>query len=148
MGSEFEFYHGVALCRIIHNDHLKSIRSFRKDSNSAYIINEEVGIYIKYCTKRLTPWHFTFMPAHIDELFSFIGKLNKVFLVLVCKNDGIVCLNSEEIKVVLDKTAQKAQGIAAYRKPREEYRISGFGGDIKYKFANNQFPNLLFEGLK
>lgn len=145
MSSEFEFYHGVALCRIIHDNKLESIRLFKKDSNSAYIVNEKVGIYIKYSTKRMTPWHFTFAQVHIEELFNLIDKLNKVYLVLVCKDNGIACLDSDEIKMILDNSLNKAQSVCASRKPREKYKVSGTGGIIKYKFADNQFPSRIFE---
>ncbi|MCQ9206868.1 MAG: hypothetical protein NG740_03190 [Omnitrophica bacterium] len=144
MSNEFEFYHGVALCRLIHDKRLQSVALFRTDRNSSYLINVSIGIFIKYSTKRLTPWYFTFMPHHIEEFFDLTKHKLKTFLLLVCKNDGIVCLNVTEVKMVLDIEYTKNQGISVSRRPREKYKISGPLDNIKYKFGDNEFPEKIF----
>ena len=143
MSYEFEFYHGVALCRLIHDGRVNTIKLYSEGSNSAYIINDEIGVYLKYCTKRLTPWQFTFSKIHCDELFTMINKFKNVFLVLVCHDDGIVCLNADEIKILLDYPTDRTQGISAARRPREKYGVSGKDGKLSYKFSDS-FPQDIF----
>lgn len=145
MTSEFELYHGAALCRIAHDERTKSICLLNKNSNSSYLVNDEIGIYVKYSTKRMTPWTFTFSPIHIEELLNLEKKADKVFLVFVCKDNGIACLDIEEAKSVLDISLEKNQGVSASRRPREKYKIAGTQGKIKYKFGDNQFPNRIFD---
>lgn len=147
MSYEFEFYHGVALCKIIHNAPYTMIKLYSGSSNSSYVINNNIGIFIKYSTKRMSPWQFTFTRKHIDELFEMIQKLKDVYLVLVCKDNGIVCLTSEEIKVLIDNDLNKTQSLLVARKSREKFRVScGRGGNLKFKIANNEFPAKIFRG--
>ena len=147
MSHEFEFYHGVALCRIIHNSTHTTIKLYSEKSNSSYIVNDQIGIFVKYSTKRMSPWQFTFEKKHCDELFGMMNNLRAVFLVLVCWDDGIVCLNSKECESLLDKALDKPQSLSVSRRPREKYRVdSGRNEKLKYKIADNQFPDRIFKG--
>ena len=147
MSHEFEFYHGIALCKIIHKSSHTTIRLYSEKGNSSYIVNDNIGIFVKYSTKRMSPWQFTFIKSHCDELFGMMNSLKTVFLVLVCKDDGIVCLNSKEIKTLLYSVLNKPQSLSVSRRPREKYRVrSGCDDKITYKIADNQFPVKIFEG--
>ncbi|MCK5601444.1 hypothetical protein KAR91_06240 [Candidatus Pacearchaeota archaeon] len=147
MSYEFEFYHGVALCKIIHNAPHATIKLYSENNNSSYVVNGNFGIFIKYSTKRMSPWQFTFTKAHVNELFEMMQNLRAVFLVLVCKDDGVVCLNSEEIKALIDNNINKTQSLSVARKPREKYRVScGKCGKLRFKIGNNEFPAKIFRG--
>ena len=82
MNYEFNFYHGMALCRIVHDDRVKSIKLYPTKSNSSYMINEDIGVFLKYSTKRMTPWRFTFMREHREEICEMCEILKAVFVVL------------------------------------------------------------------
>ena len=147
MNLEFNSYHGIALCRIVHDDRVKSIKLYPTPSNSSYMINAKIGVFIKYSAKRMTPWRFTFTRAHRAELYEMCELLKAVFIVLVCRDDGVACLNYRELVAVLGEIgAIKAttQWLAVSRKPREKYRINGSHGSLKYKIADSQFPERLF----
>ena len=147
MSHEFEFYHGVVLCRIIHNNPNTTIKLYSEKGNSSYVVNGNIGIFAKYSAKRMSPWQFTFTKKHCDEIFGMMQSLKKVFLILVCKDDGIVCLNSKEIKTLLDNVLNKPQSLSVSRKPRGKYRVnSGRDDKLKYKIADNQFPVKIFKG--
>jgi len=144
---EFEFYHGVALCGIIHNSPDATIKLYSEKGNSSYVVNNHIGIFVKYSTKRMSPWHFTFTKRHCDELFEMMKILKAAFLVLVCWDDGVVCLNSKEIETLLDKALNKPQSLSVTRKPREKYRVtSGRNDKVTYRIADNQFPAKIFKG--
>ena len=147
MSHEFEFYHGVALCKIIHNAAHATIKLYSENSNSSYVVNSDTGIFIKYSTKRMSPWQFTFTERHLDELFEMMQNLRAVFLVLVCKDNGIVCLDSKEIEALLDSYLCKTQTLLVARKPREKFRIScGKYEKIKLRIGNNEFPAKIIKG--
>lgn len=147
MSYEFEFYHGVALCKIIHNAAYATIKLYSENSNSSYVVNNNIGIFIKYSTKRMSPWQFTFTSKHIDELFGMIQNFKAVYLVLVCKDNGIVCLTPEESRILLNNAHAKPQGLLVTRKPREKFRVScGKYEKLKYKIGNNEFPAKIFKG--
>jgi len=144
MNYEFKFYHGGALCRIVHDERVKSIKLYPTKTNSSYMINDDIGVFMKYSTKRMTPWRFTFMRGHREELYEMRELLKAVFVVLVCRDDGIACLTYRELVAVLGEIKNPSQWLAAARKPREKYRISGSYADLKYKIADSQFPERLF----
>ena len=144
MSYEFEFYHGVALCRLIHDGRASSVKLYSSDSNSGYILNNEIGMYVKYSTKRMTPWQFTFTKVQRDEIFEMMKKLGKVSLILVCHDDGIVCLNAAEINMILSNSVEGMQSISVGRGPREKYSVSGKDGKLNYKFGDNLFPSKIF----
>lgn len=147
MSYEFEFYHGVALCKIIHNAPRTTIKLYSENGNSSYVVNNNTGIFIKYSTKRMSPWQFTFTKKHIDELFGMIQNLRAVFLVLVCKDNGIACLTFKEIKALLGNDLNKIQSLLVARKPREKFRVScGKYEKVKFKIGNNEFPAKIFRG--
>lgn len=144
MNLEFNSYHGIALCRIVHDDRVKSIKLYPTPSNSSYMVNKEIGVFIKYSTKRMTPWRFTFKREHRKELDEMSVLLKTVFVVLVCRDDGVACLNYRELVAVLGEMKEATQWLAVARKPREKYGINGSHGGLKYKIADSQFPKRLF----
>jgi hypothetical protein len=145
MSHEFEFYHGVALCKIIHASTNATIRLYCENGNSSYIINDDIGIFVKYSTKRMSPWQFTFTKDHCNELFGMVKRLRVAFLVLVCRDNGIACLNFSEIKTLLNDSLCQTQSILVTRKPREKFRVSCRKYEkVKLKVADSEFPAKIF----
>lgn len=143
---EFEFFHGLVFARILHGiKNPISITSFPTESNASYIINEKIGIYIKYSSKRLTPWRFTFKKEHQEEIEMMRQSLKDVFLILVCNNDGIVCLSYPELKQILDDQVEDIEWISATRRKHEMYAIKGSNGKLDFKIGPNDFPEKIFD---
>jgi hypothetical protein len=142
---EFEFYHGVVFTRILHGrKDGSSIRLFRSESNSSYVIDSNIGLYIKYSAKRLTPWRFTFAKDHQSEIEDLRGSLSRVFVLLVCSDDGIVCLAYDELKEILDAEHGRVEWISVNRRRREMYSVKGSDGSLEFKIGQNDFPGKLF----
>jgi hypothetical protein len=145
MIKEFEFYHGVVFSKLIHySAEPISIKPYSSNSNASYIINDNIGIYIKHCTKRLTPWRFSFQRVHQDEILEMKNKLGQVYLALVCGEDGIVTLSFEELKKILDDTHGEVEWISAARNPNQEYTINGSDGGLGRKVGKSDFPKKIF----
>lgn len=148
MIKEFEFFHGVVFARILHaTQRPLSLRPFNSASNASYILNNTIGIYIKYSSKRMTPWRFTFHREHQAEIDSLRGQYGYVYLLLVCNDDGVVCLSFDELKQILDNQHQPIEWISAHRRQREMYTVKGSDGELDFKIGQNAFPNKLFEAL-
>jgi hypothetical protein len=142
---EFEFFHGVVFARLLHGtQRLVSIRAFDPESNAAYVVDDSIGIYIKYSSKRMTPWSFTFSPEHKREIEQLRASIPKVFVVLVCNDDGVVCLSDAELKTILDDQAESHQWVSATRHKREMYSVEGSKGRLESKVGKDDFPNKLF----
>ena len=147
MIKDFEFFHGLVFARIVHSrQEPLSISSFQSVSNVSYVINDSIGIYIKYSAKRMPPWRFTFKTNHQDEIDLMKSRLANVFLVLVCNDDGLVCLSYSELKLILDNQHEPIEWISANRHKREMYAVKGSNGTLDFKIGQNDFPTKLFMG--
>ena len=119
MVREFEFYHGAAIARLINSRRNISIERYPAGSNNAsYVINNQIGLYLKHSTSRLSPWVFTFKEGHQKEIQEMQRELGTVFVVLICGSDGMVCLDYAEFKVALDDNHGQAEWIKAARRTR------------------------------
>jgi hypothetical protein len=142
---EFEFFHGVVFARILHGtQRLVSLRAFEPSSNASYVLNDKIGIYIKYSSKRMTPWRFTFSQEHKMEIKMLRASIPNVFIVLVCNDDGVVCLSHNELERILGDQEKGFQWISATRRKREMYSIEGSDGRLEFRVGKNDFPAKLF----
>lgn len=149
MLKEFDFFHGVVFTRILHVGKMPvSIKSYPTPDNASYVINKTIGIYIKYSAKRMSPWRFSFQKEHQDEILEMKNKLGEVYTILVCNDDGIVCLNFDELKEVLDTQHDTVEWISVARGPREKYEVKGHDGKLRLKIGNSDFPEKIFQPSK
>ncbi len=145
MINDFEFFHGVVFTRIIHAwDHAVPISLLHSRSNASYILDGRIGIYIKYSSKRMTPWRFSFAEEHQNEIEFLRSNCDRVFVVLVCSDDGIVCLSYAELKKLLDKEFAEMEWLSVTRRKREMYTVKGSNGELGFKIGQNEFPAKIF----
>jgi hypothetical protein len=141
----FEFYHGAALTRIIHGNVFDSIKCY-SSANSSYVINGAITIYIKYSQKRMSPWSFSFSATHIDEIKEIKNKFNKIYLVFVCGDNGIACLDFKEFSTVISiENTNFPKWIRASRQKGQKFSISGSNGELKHKIGNSDFPEKIYD---
>lgn len=139
MIKEFEFYHGSAITRLIHSKKPISVRSFPNHGNASYVINEKIGLYLKYSTNRLTPWRFSFQKDHQAEIDELKSQFGDIILGLICFDDGIVGLDYSEIKTILDSVHSEVEWVSVSRKPRGQYSVNGSDGELFYKISEGDF---------
>ena len=145
MIKEFEFYHGTVFTKLLHSTASGcSIKRYPTPDNAAYVIDQKIGIYIKYSTKRMSPWRFSFQKRHQEELLEMKYNLGNVFLLLVCNDDGVVTLSFEEVKRILDETHEEVEWISIARNKREMYSVAGSDGKLDFKIGKDDFPSKIF----
>jgi hypothetical protein len=145
MISEFEFYHGVAFARLLHATQREvMIKPYSVSDNAAYVIDGSIGVYIKYSLKRLSPWRFSFQQRHRQKIGEMRNDLGKVFLLLVCNEDGIVILTFDELTQILNNSQEGTEWISATRNKRQMYSISGSEGKLGFKVGKDEFSEKLF----
>jgi len=145
MISEFEFFHGVVFARMLHATQREvSIKPYSISDNAAYIVDGTKGIYIKYSSKRLSPWRFSFQKRHQDIIWEMKKNVGAVFLLLVCNDDGVVVLTFDELKQILDENHETVEWISAARNRRQMYSIKGSDGKLSFKIGKNEFLNKMF----
>lgn len=145
MIKEYEFYHGVVFTEILHAAKKGiSIRSFPTKDNASYVLDDRIGIYIKYSEKRLSPWRFSFQKRHQEEIYEMKNKIGEVFLLLVCHDDGIAALSYDEVIKILNEVPGCVEWISVARGKRQMYTIKGSEGKLEYKIGHNEFPAKIF----
>jgi hypothetical protein len=148
MISEFEFFHGAVLARMLHaTQQTLVVAPYSEFDNASYVINESKGVYIKYSTKRLTPWRFSFQKRHHEKILEMRRDLGEVFVVLVCNDDGAVVLTFEEFQQLIKSDGDAGQWISAARNRRQMYLINGSDGKLAFKIGKDEFSEKIF-GLK
>src|SRR5437016_370878 len=126
MVSEFEFFHGAVFARMLHVTQQEiSITPYAAADNAAYVLNSSKGIYIKYSTKRLSPWRFSFKKGHHDRIAEMKHDLGEVFVILVCNDDGAVVLTFDEYQQVAKNGRGLGDWISAARNRRQMYLVKG-----------------------
>lgn len=148
MLKDYSFYHGLVFIEILNaTGKPVKVQIYPTPSNSSYAINDEIGIYIKYSTKRMSPWRFSFLKEHQEEIDEMSTILSNVFVVLVCHTDGIVCLDYNELRHVLDENHSEVEWISAARSKREKYAVAGSDGNLRVKIGNSDFPRKVLQAL-
>jgi len=144
---DMELMHGAALHRLLSADNNVTIKEMNYQTNGFYLINNEIPIYIKHTTKRLSPWRFTFNKQHQDDFEKARRDFKIAYMVFVCWYDGICCIEFEEFKHVLDNFHEDVEWVAIKRNKGEKYAVSGKDGILKRKVADGEFPKVIMEML-
>ena len=111
-------YHGAALTQVAEHPQFTAINAFSHaghSSRSGFLVNHDVGIYLKYAskkTKRFGEFVFTFSTDHIAEIDALSKKAEKVFIVFVCvQAKEICCIRRNELHALITQR-ENARGEA------------------------------------
>jgi hypothetical protein len=136
---DYTFFHGSALVRLVQDPLTHGVELYR--GNNCYLVNAKSGIYLKHSAKRISPWQFTFLPEHLNEITLIQNETKALFVVLICNDDGICCLDFQEVaQLIMIGNMDQTKSIRVSRSTHEKYAVSGTDGKLKYKIGNNDFP--------
>ena len=122
------------------------------ESNSAFLIEgntpsifgkgsyASAGIFIKISNKRLSPWRYTFLKKHQDEIVTLYEKCGQVYIAFVCGDDGIACIDFDELKSILDEHHEEQEWVSVSRKLNQNYRVKGNDGIYSKALSRANFP--------
>lgn len=158
-------YHGAALIQIAEDPRFTAINSFKLAtgvSRSAYRINDDIGVYLKYA-RRPTPAHreygFNFLRQHLAELAEIAKATTNVFAALICvRARHICCLPYAELTALID-ARRKAKGAAEGQHvvlvtvpPNQGFRVYVNKPRVKNTMlgrpliiSRNSFPSAIFK---
>lgn len=137
MIKEYEMYHGIVLSKLVHINNNIEISSDINNDNSSYIVNQNCGLYVKFSKKRLTPWTFTFNYEHFNAIKSLSLLTPMGYVVFVCGNDGVCCVNFQEFFFAIGSMVEEnMKSISISRFKKEQYQVNGSNNEISHKFAN------------
>jgi len=139
---EYKLYHGSVLADIV--DAYEGPVAFRSESEGKrllnYVINDLVGLQVKYATQRLRPWQFSFTKSHVDSLADLTSTYRACFVVLVCRTDGMIAIDAKDVLASLTPLESGQTWLRADRKKREMYRVHGPTGEFSAKFKTTIQP--------
>lgn len=134
----FEKYHGSVFCRLIHKYGEMKIAANINQDNSSYLINDSLGIYVKFSTKRLTPWQFTFNEQHYKSIINLFKLCDVGYVIFVCNDDGLCCVDFKDyFKLISDLREGQTKSISISRFKNEQYYVSGSDGELKNKISES-----------
>jgi len=115
------FYHGAALAQIAEHSNFTAINADASVSGCAYIVNQGIGIYVKYAVEpkgKSREYSFTFLQDYLAQIKTLHDKYEgRVFVVMVCVSDGICALKAE---VILDLIGKHNK---VYGRDKNQYQI-------------------------
>jgi len=133
MISDVERYQGVVLRQIVaaYGGPVRVSVVDRPRRVDAFSI-ESAAIQIKYSSKRLSPWQFTFLKENMTELAELRGRFDPVWAFFVCGGDGVVGMSHDDLVSIAGVGHGGAAWIRVERGRRSMYRISGSLGDLPH----------------
>ena len=158
-------YHGAALTQIAEHPAFTAINVFRTRqgaSRSGFVINSNIGVYLKYASEPKLPFNeyvFQFHTEHLFELRKIAKNHRYVYLGLICvQGRQICCLPLEMLEKLIDRRRKKKgseedQYTILVTMPKGGYfrvyisdpgKKKTFLGE-QYKIARSDFPDKLFD---
>ena len=133
-----EFYHGVAVIRLLEDGRCQRVRR----DESGYIVNDEIFVFLKYTTKQRSPWRFSFSDDEVQRLNVLAGRFQIIAVAMICGGDGICAVSWRETS---DLLGNNAGWISAGRKFNEQYAVAGQAGKLSGKVSLGEWPSIIFE---
>lgn len=138
---EYKLYHGAVLADIVDRcDGSVSIRECIDPGRLLnYVLNERIGVQIKYSTARLGPWTYSFPNSHISQLQRLDDSLPHTFIVLACSMDGVATIPGKHVLDAL-RGCGNSGWLRVTRKKREMYQVFGPEGELPGRFHTTTDP--------
>lgn len=107
----------------------------------------KVGLYIKISNKRISPWRYTFLKSHQKEISKMHEECKNIFVLLIAGNDGVVLLNYDNLKKLLDEQFEATEWLSVSRKYNQYYRVDGHDSKKKINIPKNAFPDEIVDQI-
>jgi hypothetical protein len=131
-------FHGAALVSLIEGvDVGVTIRKIYPDNSGFYILNERLPLFLKYATKRSSPWSFTFHTDHLIRYQALTADFGECLMILICGYDGIVSLCCSEMGSIVHINQKTQKRVSITRKLNTMYFVSGTDGVIDKRISKN-----------
>jgi hypothetical protein len=133
MISEAEQYHGIVLRQLVVTAG-KPLTISLADSQGRRdcFCVDDAAFQVKYSTRRLSPWQFSFTIEQLQEIESLARTHRPVWLMLVCGIDGVVGLSSSEFVQITESRPGGVATVRVSRKRNAMYRVSGNADDLPF----------------
>lgn len=148
MISDNDRYFGTALSLIL-NGEMQPV-TFRRaysDIQGVYILQESLPLYIKYSKHLTSPWTFNFHYKHQKLYQLLVDNFGDCISAFVCGTDGVVALDHELLRQVLDNYFEEQESVTIRRKRREMYSVKGRDGELNKKIGRSSLNDMIKDKL-
>jgi len=134
-----------------------SITLFKGTSRSSFNFNVHhhslnipisIGLFIKTSNRRHSPWKYSFHKQHQEEIHDLERICDHIYVVFVNGRDGIICLDRDMLRSILDTNFEEVENVSISRKLNQYYRVKGRDGKLEKPIPRNTFPDLIIEFIK
>lgn len=161
---EDQLYYGAGVIQVAEDRHFTAINAFKyrgKNSRCAFVVNDDIGLYMKYCSHPVgknEEYQFGFDLDNLKELERLSKRTGNVFVGLVCVEKREICCLSYACLLEMIAERKKAKGadenryiILASLPTRGRFRVYLNAPRTKGMLIGekiiprNAFPSLLFD---
>lgn len=129
-------FHGVVLINLIEDiSSGLSIRKLNTEISGIYLLNEKIPLFLKYASKRTSPWSFTFHSTHLQCYYELTVEYGDCLMVLICGSDGVVTLGNFEMRRIVVPGSDEQKRVTVTRKLKHMYSVNGSDGDIEKRIS-------------
>jgi hypothetical protein len=112
-----------------------------------YLLEQRIPVYLKLSSKRKGPWIFNFLRSHQEAQKRLFGEYGECFTCLICSVDGIVGLNMNELREVLNDDFEEQEAISVRRRLNSMYQIKGRNGVLENRISRHSVFDKLYKIL-
>jgi hypothetical protein len=126
---EFERYYGTVFTSLF--EEVSDVRIKKISNNdSAYILNESLGLYIKHATARISPWSYSFRTNDFAVIDQLELETTEIAFGLVCGFHGVCLISSQDLKVAGGVFQGDALRITVRTMRGGSWKVSGTAGEL------------------
>ena len=129
MTYEFERYYGTVFTSIF--EEVSDVRIKKiSENDSAYILNDNLGLYIKHETARLSPWNYSFRTNDFAIIDQMGIDVKEIAFGLVCGFHGVCLISSDDLRVAGGNFTGESLRITVRTMRGGSWKVSGTAGEL------------------
>ena len=129
MTQEFERYYGTVFTSLFEEVSAVRIKKI-SDNDSAYILNDSLGLYIKHATARLSPWNYSFRANDFAIIDQMGIDVKEIAFGLVCGFHGVCLISSDDLRVAGGNFTGESLRITVRTMRGGSWKVSGTSGEL------------------
>jgi hypothetical protein len=126
---EFERYYGTVFTSLFEEASDVRIKKV-SDNDSAYILNDRLGLYIKHATARISPWNYSFRTNDFAIIDQMGIEVKEIAFGLICGFHGVCLISSDDLKVAGGVFQGDPLRITVRTMRGGSWKVSGTSGEL------------------
>jgi hypothetical protein len=126
---EFERYYATVFTSLF--EEVSDVRIKKiSDNDSAYILNDSLGLYIKHSTARISPWSYSFRTNDFAVIDQMGIDTREIAFGLVCGFQGVCLISSDDLRVAGGFFQGDPLRVTVRTMRGGSWKVSGTAGDL------------------